>query len=48
MPISEWLIGYKEIGKASRYSDEQILMYGNFIKSCAELFELKNKKPKGE
>jgi hypothetical protein len=43
LPISEWFLGYKELGKAEGYTEDQILMYGNFIKSCVELFDLKNK-----
>jgi hypothetical protein len=39
MPISEWLIGYEELGKADNYSDEEIKVYGLFIKACAELFK---------
>jgi len=37
MPISEWLIGFEEIGKKEGYNEQQIKAYGNFIKLCAEL-----------
>ncbi len=40
--ISEWLIGYKEIGKKEGYSDIELMAYGNFIELCAKLFEEKN------
>jgi hypothetical protein len=40
LPISEWLIGYKEIGKESGYTLEQIEAYGDFIKLCAKQFAL--------
>ena len=43
MPISEWLIGYQEIGKKNGYSDLQIEMYGDFIKMCAKIFEQSTK-----
>jgi len=39
MPITEWVLGYEEIGKKEGYSEMQIKMYGNFIKSCMEHFE---------
>jgi len=39
MPITEWTLGYEEIGKAEGYSAEQIFAYGSFIKICVELFE---------
>jgi hypothetical protein len=39
MPISEWEIGFKEIGKENNYSDLQIEMYGDFIKSTADKFK---------
>jgi hypothetical protein len=39
MLITEWVLGYQEIGKRHGYSELQIMMYGNFIKSCMELFE---------
>ena len=37
MPVTEWLLGFEEIGKKNGYDEEQIKAYGNFIKSCAEL-----------
>jgi pentapeptide repeat protein len=40
MPISEWLLGFEEIGKKEGYSELEILAYGNFIKSCAQLLEI--------
>jgi hypothetical protein len=39
MPISEWELGFQEIGKKEGYSDLQIEMYGDFIKSCADKFK---------
>ena len=42
MPISEWEIGYAELGKADDYTDIEIKMYGAFIKQCAELFKDSN------
>jgi hypothetical protein len=44
MPISEWVIGYKEIGKREGYSDEQIEAYGGFIELCLRMFEKRNPK----
>ena len=44
MPISEWLIGYKDIGKKNNYTDLQIEMYGDFIKMCAKIFEAESSK----
>jgi hypothetical protein len=44
MPIYEWEIGFKEIGQKHYYSSEEIMMYGNFIKSCVELFKLQTAK----
>jgi hypothetical protein len=38
MPISEWLLGFEEIGTKYGYNPQQIKAYGNFIKSCAEMF----------
>jgi hypothetical protein len=43
MPVSEWELGFKEIGKDQRYTEEQILMYGLFIKQCVELFKRNTK-----
>lgn len=45
MPISEWLIGYKEIGQKHGYSEIEIEVYGDFIRSCAKVFEAKAKEP---
>ena len=39
MPISEWVLGFEEIGKKHDYTAIEIKAYGNFIKQCAELFE---------
>ena len=39
MPISEWEIGFKEIGKENKYTDLQIEMYGDFIKSVSDKFK---------
>lgn len=44
MPISEWLIGFEEIGKKNGYDALEINAYGNFIKLCADAFEKENKK----
>ena len=43
MPITEWELGFEEIGKTNGYNDEQILMYGQFIKMCLEHFKRNNK-----
>ena len=43
LPISEWEETFEVIGKKEKYNDEQILMYGNFIKICAEHFRRNNK-----
>jgi len=48
MPISEWLLGYEEIGKKHSYSATEIRAYGNFIKNCAEIFEEMNPAPRNE
>ena len=37
MPVTEWLIGFEEIGKKEGYNEQQIKAYGNFIKMCSEL-----------
>lgn len=37
MPVSEWLIGYEELGRADGYTDEELKVYGAFIKQCAEM-----------
>ena len=39
MPVSEWLSGFEELGKANNYTEVEIKMYGMFIKQCAELFK---------
>ena len=39
MPISEWLIGYEEIAKRHGYTEIETQAYGDFIKSCAKLFD---------
>ena len=44
MPISEWVIGYKEIGESEGYSAAEIEAYGDFIKLCAKQFEMEAKK----
>jgi len=44
MPITEWVLGYEEIGKKEGYSEMQIKMYGGFIKMCMEHFEAPNGK----
>jgi len=37
--IGQWLETYVEVGKAERYTDKQIEMYGRFIKQCASLYK---------
>ena len=39
MPVSEWELGFKEIGKANGYTDEQIEEYGVFISRCVIKFK---------
>ena len=39
MPITEWSLGFEEIGKAYEYTPEQIKAYGGFIKICMDMFE---------
>jgi hypothetical protein len=39
MPITEWAIGFEEIGKTNGYSEEQIEEYGYFINRCLEKFK---------
>lgn len=39
MPISEWLLGFEEVGKNEGYNDQQIKAYGAFIKMCAEMLK---------
>jgi hypothetical protein len=39
MPISEWVIGYEEIGRAEGYTAQQIKAYGAFIEICRSMFE---------
>ena len=39
MPITEWVLGFEEIGKVHGYSDIEIKSYGNFIKNCLEIYE---------
>ena len=38
LPITEWVICFKEIGKANDYSDLEIEAYGDFIKMCLKVF----------
>ncbi len=38
MPITEWVLGYEEIGKTNYYSEEEIKAYGCFIKKCLGMF----------
>jgi Pentapeptide repeats (8 copies) len=37
MPISEWILGFEEIGESHGYTKQQIKAYGKFIKQCAEM-----------
>jgi uncharacterized protein YjbI with pentapeptide repeats len=41
LPISEWMISYKEIGQKHGYSDLETEAYGNFIRTCLQIFEEK-------
>jgi hypothetical protein len=43
LPISEWVETFEEIGRKENYTDEQILMYGQFINMCLEHFKRNNK-----
>jgi hypothetical protein len=43
MPITEWELGFKEIGKNEDYTEEQIFMYGQFISMCLQHFKRNNK-----
>lgn len=43
MPITEWILGFNEIGKINKYNEEQILMYGQFINQCLEQFKRNSK-----
>jgi hypothetical protein len=47
MPITEWELGFKEIGEKNGYTGEQILMYGQFISMCMEHFKRNNPEQKG-
>jgi uncharacterized protein YjbI with pentapeptide repeats len=47
MPITEWELGFKEIGEESGYTSEQILMYGQFISMCMQHFKRNNPEQKG-
>ena len=42
MPVNEWALGFKEIGAKNNYTEEQILMYGQFINMCLEHFKRNN------
>ena len=42
MPVTEWALGFKEIGEREKYSEEQILMYGQLIAMCLEHFKRSN------
>ena len=39
MPITEWALGFEEIGTKEGYTSEEIQMYGNFIRGCLEHFK---------
>jgi hypothetical protein len=43
MPVTEWALGFKEIGQKHGYSEEQILMYAQFINMCLEHFKRNTK-----
>ena len=42
MPVTEWALAFKEIGAKEGYSEEQILMYGQFINMCLDHFKRNN------
>ena len=39
MPITEWALGFKEIGAKEGYDEKQIKAYGQFINMCLEMFK---------
>ncbi|MCA6565599.1 MAG: pentapeptide repeat-containing protein [Pseudanabaena sp. M151S2SP2A07QC] len=39
MPITEWALGFKQIGKANGYTGEQIEAYGDFVMMCLKHFK---------
>jgi hypothetical protein len=43
MSVTEWILGFKEIGKENGYTNEQIILYGNFIEMCLNHFKRSNK-----
>ena len=43
LPIVEWKETFTEIGLREKYTEEQILMYGQFINMCFEHFKRNNK-----
>jgi len=48
MPITEWMLGYQQIGKKHGYSELQIEMYGAFIKQCHDAFNAGKFKPQSK
>ena len=42
MPVNEWADAYKEIGKSNNYTEDEIIMYGQFINMCLEHFRRNN------
>jgi len=39
MPITEWKLGYNEIGKKEGYTKQQIAAYSHFIDMCLQVFK---------
>ena len=39
MPITEWMLGYEQVGRKHGYTELQIEMYGAFIKQCHDAFK---------
>ncbi len=37
--ISEWMEKFREIGKSHQYSEEEIEIYGNFVKQCYKKYK---------
>ena len=39
MPITEWELGFEDIGHKKNYTPEQIEVYGKFIRMCLQMFK---------
>jgi hypothetical protein len=39
--LKYWLNNFKEIGQANNYSEDEIKLYANFIKTCAKMIGIK-------